>query len=225
VQYQQWLRRRNRNAAELEGETASPQPIFAKIGKKVTRENAKKAPDLSVQPPSGTPSISATSTGSQETSESAFGFGFGVIYDAAAETGLVYVGAAAQGSVGIGGFWDFSKEWSRVGSAGAFASGGLMARVGKDEAGLPSRESRDTLRTALGAYIGVGGGVFFTTAKNASELAGPAEVVSINTPAGSLQFTLTAPFFMSATLGPGAWFSISEYTVWTFAASSHNLRR
>jgi RHS repeat-associated protein len=69
---------------------------------------------------------------------------------------------------------------------------------------------------AAGAYAGIGVGAFFSNARKPSDIEGPFDTFSVNTPFGSGQLGVSNEIFvLSVTAGPGSWFSVSRYTTIT----------
>ncbi len=110
-------------------------------------------------------------------------WGFGLQGSTSIEAGIGFVGAGATGSIGRGVFGGGPQGLN----VGGFASGGAFAGGPGYGASYPAVQPGGTTAVA-GAAAGVGGGIFFTNATNAPELAGPFNTYSINTPIGSIQF-------------------------------------
>lgn len=123
-------------------------------------------------------------------------FGWGLGASGVAEVGLVYPGAGITGGAGLANFVDFSRPWYKMSTSALYASGGLFAQMlGGDHYNAPQMAPRGDpsgpgdLTTVLGAYTGISGDMFFTTASNADEFKGPAQVVSLNLPIVSFQIS------------------------------------
>ncbi len=108
--------------------------------------------------------------------------GFGGLASGSVEGGLVLIGAGATGSAGAGIFWGGSSGTTLGGFAGlgAFAGG-----PGWGISLAPSPRGGTTV--AGGAFAGWGGGAFFTSATDASQLSGPFDTYSFNLGVGPIK--------------------------------------
>ncbi len=126
------------------------------------------------------------------------GGGIVIFAQASAAVGLIATGAAAQGSVGLGGFYN-----SQGGiSGGLVASGGATAYAGKHVAGIPSQKDKPFV---FGAYAGYGPGILVTNAGSADQLKGPFQTLNID---------IGFPF-----LGKASIQAASSGGIWTFSVS------
>lgn len=143
--------------------------------------------------------------------------GFGLIGGGTVEAGIGELGFGTTGSVAAGGFWGGSGG----ANLGAFSSFGAYS-------GGPTKDTQwtypksNTNGKALGAFLGAGGGVFFTNANCAADLRGPARTTTVNIGYGPLQFTIQASYsgsywVTSVTAGPGVGANISDYPTNTWA--------
>jgi RHS repeat-associated protein len=129
-------------------------------------------------------------------------WGAGLMGQVGADIGIGTVGAAAQGSGGVGYF-------SGTGYGG-FLGGGAFAGPA-DRTGCAPASQGDPAVSA-GLYAGIGAGGFWTNANSASDLKGYFSTFNVNTPIGSFQFAISGTtVFASLVFGPGAIFSISSY--------------
>ncbi len=140
-------------------------------------------------------------------------WGLGSVSGGAAEAGAGAVGGAGgNASFGFGGFWGGDSGPN----LGAFFSVGGAAYVPNTTggpsavAGYPNQSEYDTV--IVGSYAGVGTGAFLTNATKSSELLGPFDTFTLNTPVMSIQFGQSgSTWIWSVVAGPGNWFSISSY--------------
>ena|GEM_PF-3182714 len=143
------------------------------------------------------------------------GFGFGFLGGGTAEGGVGVAGAGASGSAGAGIFYSGQSG----ASAGGFIEGGAFANAGPHSVGAPTQTDGSL---ALGAFAGVGGGLFVTNAGSPQQLSGPFLTFSadIGTPfTGAISFQLSISsnntFMLSAAYGPGAGIGGSVMTTTT----------
>jgi hypothetical protein len=107
-----------------------------------------------------------------------------VTFGGQAEVGVPGVlGAAATGSVGVGGFHSSTSGWSGA----AFGSAGAAAYAGNSVAAFPAQTSSPAV---LGASAGGGFSIFATNAESVQELSGPFSTLTANVRVGPLQFSL-----------------------------------
>ena len=104
------------------------------------------------------------------------GIGAGLTGGAAVDLGIGYTGATANGSLSAGGFWNPQTG----ASGGAVASGSAMANFGSHTVGAPSQAPLGNNASVFGAFAGTGGGVFFTNAGSAQQLASTQGTIGID---------------------------------------------
>jgi len=135
-------------------------------------------------------------------------WGIGLMGQVGAEAGLGTVGAAAQGSGGVGYFSD-------TGLGGFLGGGGFAGPA--DRAGCAPASQGDPA-VAAGLYAGIGAGGFWTNANSTAELKGYFSTFNVNTPIGSFQFAISGTtMFASLVFGPGAILSVSSYPTYSLA--------
>ena len=96
-------------------------------------------------------------------------------------------------------------------------SAGIFANHKDQEFSYPTPCDK---KYALGSFIGLGGGIFYTNATIVNQLRGPFQTLSINTPWFSFQYgTSNGINIYSLTFGPGYGFSVSQFTTTTWVTS------
>jgi RHS repeat-associated protein len=133
--------------------------------------------------------------------------GIGVFGGGSAEAGVVY-GAGATGALGGGLFWGKSPN------VGAFASGGAF--VGGPGWTKQTAECGGQVPFVLGAYGGVGAGLFLTNADTARQLRGPFQQWNLNIGVGFVKASASfewsnGTWVLSISVGPGGIASVSGY--------------
>jgi uncharacterized protein RhaS with RHS repeats len=132
--------------------------------------------------------------------------GLGGYVSAAAEAGVGPIGLGAQGFAGAGVFGGGSRGMN----LGAFGGAGAFP------ANLPGQQG------VVGAYAGLGAGVFLTNATSAAQLCGWAYTFSLNLPIASFQLGVdpnSGTWIATGTMGPAVGASASLYQVKTSNAT------
>jgi hypothetical protein len=123
------------------------------------------------------------------------------------------------GSVGAGAFWNGQIE-----NNGGYLSGGLTG-YGK------TAPCNGQSPFGVAAYLGIGGGFFFTNAGSVTDLSGPFSTYNLNTPVGSVQLGLSTnsagqtTYIVNVSVGPGAGAGASGYPTNTVTTNATTLSR
>jgi RHS repeat-associated protein len=140
-------------------------------------------------------------------------------------TGGGTVSGTASGGLGIygggadvavsGGFYNDYAHFSK-GHGAAISGGAFLGPPSPNEGfGIPYG-SQNPGGSAIGAYAGVGLGVFFSNAPDYNSLGGDFNTTQINTPIGGFQFDYSGGIYViSVTGGPGIGASAANYTTTT----------
>ena len=146
--------------------------------------------------------------------------GHGVLLTAAGavDAGVGKAGATAQGAAGAGVFVD-SKNHP---SLGAQASGSVMANAGQHSTGAPQQDSQSSV---VGAFVGVGGGVTFTNAGNATAMKSMTNTLNIDigwdyAASFSISSGSSGIWSISITIGCGYGLGVTETNTATATAST-----
>lgn len=120
------------------------------------------------------------------------------------------LGGGVQGAVGV--LTPNGTPMTAV-PAGACATGDAMGSAPGGSVNLPGLESGGN-QFAFGASLGQGGAMGLTNAVALSQLAGSSTAYSLNTPAGSFQFSMSDSGVWTATVGtPAVGLSFSKQEV------------
>jgi RHS repeat-associated protein len=138
--------------------------------------------------------------------------GIGITYGAQGELGSGTYGAGLGGQV-FGGAGLFYNPTNGIPSAGAFAGGGKVEYQNNDPYAQRPCEKGDQV---WGVSAGAGVGVFFTNAKDVTQLGGPFSTLNVNLYVVSIQIAIKGSTWYGAlTFGKGIGLSTSSYTTQT----------
>lgn len=196
-------------------------PVSAGVGSNIAPPTSNPKPVTA--PPTGSRPIhfaardriaSSGATASTPVRHASHGVGIGFIVGGALEGGVPAGGAGANVSAGAGLFYD----GTRAVRPGAFAETGGFAELGARAAKFPRASAP---AHALGAFAGVGYGIFVTNASSAAQLAGVGQSYSLDIGLGpkfSAQVGIAGDTFAaSVTIGPGLGLDASTYPTQTLS--------